>query len=65
MQSLMPTWLVEYETRRPTLTHPLTSADRGSVEVWARDLAGAKDAFRQRYAYIITAVSMKSAMGGD
>jgi hypothetical protein len=54
--SFLPTWIVQYDKRRPTLTAPLAAADRGEIEVSALDRKAAAAAFRQR-------ISPKSATG--
>lgn len=61
----LPTWKVQYDTRRPGLGRPLTRADRSEVEVAAADREGAAAAFRQRYpaAYKIRSISPGSATG--
>lgn len=60
---LMPTWIVHYRRRRPSLTRPLTRADYLSVEVGAIDRDGAARAFNQRYSGEIVSISMGSATG--
>lgn len=63
MISSLPTWWVEYERRRPTLRSPLTSEDRGKIEVGALDREGAAAAFRQRFAGKIVAIYPESGTG--
>lgn len=65
MQSLLPTWTVQYVTRRPTLRAGLTMRDREEIEVAAMDREGAAAAFNQRFPanYRIEAIFMKSATG--
>lgn len=50
MNTLFPTWIVEYWPRRPTLTRPLTGAEIQRVEVGqCADRERALAAFRQRF----------------
>lgn len=62
---MLPTWMVQYVTRRPALHAGLTRADRGEVEVAALDRGGAAAAFNQRYPANcrIEAIYLKSATG--
>jgi hypothetical protein len=46
---LMPTWIVEYARRRPTITRPLVRVDYLRIEVAAIDPDRALAAFRQRF----------------
>jgi hypothetical protein len=61
----LPTWTVQYVTRRPTLTRGLTMRDRGEIEVAGLDRDHAAAAFRQRFPsnYRIEAIFPKSATG--
>jgi hypothetical protein len=61
----LPTWIVQYDSRRPSLTRPLTRADRGEVQVGAADREGAAAVFRQRFpaGHRIRSISMGSATG--
>lgn len=61
----LPTWLVQYDRRRPTLIEPLRTADHSEIEVAAIDEAGAEAAFRQRFPACCTirSISLKPATG--
>jgi hypothetical protein len=63
--SFLPTWIVQYDKRRPTLTAPLAAADRGEIEVSALDREAAAAAFRQRFPadHMIRSISPGSATG--
>jgi hypothetical protein len=54
----LPTWIVEYATRRPTLSRPLTSGDYRRAEVSAMDRDGAAAAFSQRFGVLCRIVSI-------
>lgn len=62
---MLPTWIVEYQRRRPTITRPLGRDDYLRVEVAALDEDRASAAFRQRYpaACRIVAVYVGSPTG--
>jgi hypothetical protein len=46
--SFLPTWIVQYDKRRPTLTASLAAADRGEIQVCPPlDRGAAAAAFRQ------------------
>lgn len=65
MQSLIPTWWVEYAKRRPTLTRPLTHRDYERIEVSAIDEPSASRAVVGRFGpgIRVVAVYMASATG--
>lgn len=60
---MLPTWIIWYRTRRPTLTAPLAHRDYAQIEVSAMDRDGAAAAFRQRYHYEIVSISIGSPTG--
>lgn len=61
----LPSWTVQYLSRRPTLTRPITTADHAEIEVGALDRAGAEAAFKQGFpaSHKILAIILKSATG--
>lgn len=65
MMSLFPIWNVQYQSRRPTLTRPLTGADYEIIEVTAtnREHAAYLAARRLGPRCRVVAVWMASATG--
>jgi hypothetical protein len=61
----LPTWMVYYRKRRPTLGRPLTSRDYDAVEVGAMSQEDAAAAFRQRFppSHEIMAICAESGTG--
>jgi len=49
MNTLVPTWWVEFAKRRPTLRHPLVRSDYDKIEVSAMSRDQAANAFYQRF----------------
>ena len=62
---MLPTWIIQFTTRRPTIRAGLTMNDRGEVEVAALDRERAAAAFRQRFpaSYQIEAIFVGSPTG--
>ena len=58
----LPTWIVHYAKRRPSLVAPLTGRDYEELEVGAKDRDGAAAAFNQRMPAQCSIVSIR--LGG-